>query len=161
MFNVSISEIIKNEREKEIKSLIRSTNEYDEYEEWGEVHTRLFKLSRETNHYKTAIAILSPVVRAGNPKGTVIGYSVGLDFPSCTHLFFITTHYNHRRNGIGSMMLQHWKEKAVNGKLILCTWTRDNERNHRFYQKNGFEIIGFVKGLYGDEDNQIFLEALR
>jgi ribosomal protein S18 acetylase RimI-like enzyme len=69
----------------------------------------------------------------------------------------------HRRNGLGSALLQELEvlEARQGMKRIRCHVNVDNEASMKFFAKNGYERVRLVKGFYAGEcDAYLFMKSL-
>lgn len=63
---------------------------------------------------------------------------------------------NQRGKGIGSKLLQAWQEDCLK-KGVHVLRINTEEHNIKFYEKNGFILIGlFPKGHYGADDYHMY-----
>jgi ribosomal-protein-alanine N-acetyltransferase len=71
------------------------------------------------------------------------------------HIISIAVHPQHRREGIGTRLLQ----RATKTPYLQKVWAevrRSNQGAQAFYSQMGFQMTGWVKNYYGNEDALIF-----
>ena len=82
---------------------------------------------------------------------TIIGFIVGLEaFPGTLKIPMLAVKKEHRKQGIGSALLNNFLEEAIakNIKCVELEVRRDNKQAIKFYQKHGFEIVETVSKFY-------------
>ena len=95
-------------------------------------------------------------LKAGYPAWVVrrdrvlIGFCVAMPTPDEMHLLVIAVSGDHRRQGVGSLLLNQVTLVATMAAMtrVLLEVRPSNERALRFYQEKGFEQIGRRKGYY-------------
>ena len=107
-------------------------------------------------HYLYPETFLVCVNTNHNLKEEILGYII---FSQDGHIISIAVHAHHRREGIGTQLLQ----RAMNTPHLNKVWAEVRRSNHgaqAFYSKMGFQITGVVPGYYGNEDALITQRTL-
>ena len=81
-------------------------------------------------------------------KEEILGYII---FSQDGHIISIAVHSHHRREGIGTQLLQR-AMKTPHLKKVWAEVRRSNHGAQAFYSKMGFQITGVVPNYYGNED---------
>ncbi len=77
-----------------------------------------------------------------------------------SHLLKIAVRKNSRRLGIGTSLMDRWREKVENKDLerLKLEVRVNNENARKFYKKRGFEEIKLVDSYYPDGADAIVME---
>lgn len=87
------------------------------------------------------------VVRQGQ---TLVGFCVGMLAPDDVHVLVIAVHPDHRRKGLGALLLHAVRQLAIQSAIsrVLLEVRPSNQKAVAFYHQLGFERIGLRKGYY-------------
>ncbi len=86
----------------------------------------------------------------------ILGYII---FSEDGHIISIAVHPQHRKNRIGTQLLQR-ALKTVRSKRAWAEVRRSNQGAQAFYFRMGFQITGMVPKYYGNEDALIVQRGL-
>jgi tRNA threonylcarbamoyladenosine biosynthesis protein TsaB len=95
-------------------------------------------------------------LKAGYPAWVIrrdhalVGFCVAMPTPDEMHVLVIAVSADHRRQGIGTILLNQVNLTATMAAMtrVLLEVRPSNERALHFYQSKGFEQIGLRKGYY-------------
>ncbi len=90
-------------------------------------------------------------------EGRIVGYAVTDRWRDHNHLVSIAVHPQHRRNGLGQMLLDRLEE-GLGGGLMKLELRKTNLAALQFYLNNGFKRAGVREGYYGDGEDAILME---
>ena len=99
-------------------------------------------------HYLYPETFLVGVNTNHDLKEEILGYII---FSQDGHIISIAVHPHHRREGIGTQLLQR-AMKTPHLKKVWAEVRRSNHGAQAFYSKMGFQITGVVPNYYGNED---------
>jgi len=97
-------------------------------------------------------------------NGEIVGYAIGvLEKESYGHILNIAVRDNHRRKGVGSLLLSQLEAELeeLGAKLFYLEVRADNYDAISFYRKNGYNVEGLRKKYYRDGvDALVMVEKL-
>ena len=87
----------------------------------------------------------------------IIGYTVADKWRDHNHLVSIAVHPQHRRNGVGQVLLDRLEETLESG-LVKLELRKSNLVALQFYLRNEFQHTGMRPGYYSDGEDAILME---
>lgn len=90
----------------------------------------------------------------------IVGYACGfISKNGCGHLASIAVDKQHRKRGIGSMLLVSFEEKvsSLGLRCIELEVSEDNVEAIRFYEKRGYKFLKVLPNYYPDGKNALFM----
>ena len=124
--------------------------------------------------YYPSVKILERLLREGlerdfiytaKKNGTVLGFiwfSLNSMFGKFPYLNFIFVLEPYKKKGVGRELIKHFEKTAFqickNPPLKVFLVVKNNNENAiRFYQKNGYDTVGTIQGLFRASVNEIFM----
>ena len=82
-------------------------------------------------------------------EGKLVGYGVALEQPSERCTIYVVTHPDHRRQGLGSQLLDLTRNRAseMGTKAILVYANEHNDASNLFLAHHGFHQVGSIGSL--------------
>ena len=88
-------------------------------------------------------------VRVAETEGKLVGYGVALEQPSERCTIYVVTHPDHRRQGLGSQLLDLTRNRAseMGTKAILVYANEHNDASNLFLAHHGFHQVGSIGSI--------------
>ncbi|MFQ5944998.1 MAG: ribosomal protein S18-alanine N-acetyltransferase, partial [Anaerolineae bacterium] len=97
-----------------------------------------------------------------DPADPVLGYAGFWQMGGETHISTIAVHPDHRRRGLGELLLLHMLDRAVEGgsKFVTLEVRESNRAAQELYEKYGFRGVGRRERYYTDNAEDALLMTL-
>jgi ribosomal-protein-alanine N-acetyltransferase len=97
---------------------------------------------------------------APKPRRAVAGFiTVEMNKQAYGHVITIDVRAEHRRNGLGTMLLQAAENRVrkINGFMLVLEVAVNNDAARAFYERHGFKIIKPLPRYYAHKLDGLFL----
>jgi ribosomal-protein-alanine N-acetyltransferase len=107
-----------------------------------------------------ATATPAPQPNAPKPRRPIAGFiTVEMNKQAYGHVITIDVRAEHRRNGLGTMLLQAAENRVrkINGFMLVLEVAVNNDAARSFYDRNGFKVIKSLPRYYAHKLDGLFL----
>ena len=125
-----------------------SENLEEDFDNFWNIRTLELELKNENSSYFTI-----------KRNSEILGFGGFWRSVDDVHLTNIVIKKSYRRNGLGSILLEHIinSAKLTEKKSITLEVNENNLNAKKLYLKYGFKILGIRKKYYNNEDNAIIM----